>query len=129
LYGQLPVFSTTVPLLSDFDPEVQDNGDLALKVTAIPVGDLKSLIKKIMQYVIKYLTVLPYDVSQPDKKQVYVNVTDIDIRSNLAVEVQQFDLKKNNLAFKNRITYQTLGINPEKQEQLEKDDEEKDSSD
>lgn len=129
LYGELPVFSTTVPLLIDFDPEVQDNGDLALKVTSISVGDLKLPSKKIMQYVKKYLSVPPWVVIQPDKQQVYVNVTDMDIRSNLEVEVQQFDLKKNNLAFKIRIPYQTLGINTEIQEQLEKDDEEKDSSD
>lgn len=119
LYGELPVFSSTVPLLIDFDPEVQDNGDLALKVTSISVADLKLPSKKIMQYVKKYLSVPSWVVIQPDKQQVYVNVTEMDIKSNLEVEVQQFDLENNNLAFKIRIPYQTLGIDPNLQEQLE----------
>ena len=32
LYGELPFFSTTVPLLIHFDPIVQPNGDIALSV-------------------------------------------------------------------------------------------------
>src|SRR5699024_8061894 len=54
LYGELPVFSTTVPLLIRFDPIVQDNGDIALKQKSISVGQLKLPKKKTRKYVNRF---------------------------------------------------------------------------
>src|SRR5699024_3938643 len=57
LLGELPIFSTTVPVLIHFDPVVQKNGDLVLEQKSISVGNLKLPNKKIMQYIKKYLPV------------------------------------------------------------------------
>jgi len=110
LFGELPIFSTTVPLLIHFDPIVQENGDLVLKVKSISVGNLKLPNKKIMKYVKKHLPAPSWVVIQPDKEAVYVKVTDMDIKSNFEVAVEQFNVEENNLAFRIRIPYRTLGI-------------------
>lgn len=112
LYGELPIFSTTVPLLIHFEPNVQKNGDLALEVESISVGHLKLPNKKIMEYVKKHLPVPPWVIIQPDKQQVYVKVTEMDIKSNFEVAIEQFDVENNNLAFRIRVPYKTLGIEP-----------------
>ncbi len=119
LYGELPIFSTTVPLLIHFEPNVQKNGDLALEVKSISVSHLKLPNKKIMQYVKKYLPVPPWVVIQPDKQQVYVSVTEMDIKSNFEVAVEHFDVENNDLAFRIRIPYKTLGIEPVIEQELE----------
>src|SRR5699024_1622137 len=51
LFGELPVFSSTVPLFINFEPLVQKNGDIVLKQKSISVGLLELPNKKIMGYV------------------------------------------------------------------------------
>jgi uncharacterized protein YpmS len=110
LYGELPFFSSTVPLLIHFDPIVQKNGDLVLKQKSIAVGSLRLPNKKIMGYVKKYLPVPNWVVIMPDKEEVYVKVTKMDIKSNFEVGVEQFNVEENMIAFRIRVPYKTLGI-------------------
>src|SRR5699024_4299952 len=106
----LPIFSTSLPVLIHFDPVVQDNGDLVLKQKSISVGNLKLPNKKIMQYLKKYLPVPECVIIQPDKESVYVKVSEMNIKSNFEVGVQRFDLDDNVIAFRIKVPYETLGI-------------------
>jgi len=115
LYGELPVFSTTVPLLIRFDPNVQDNGDIALKQKSISVGQLKLPNKKIMQYVDRFLPTPEWIIIDPKEEEIYIKITEMDIQSNLDVKIEQFDLAKNNIAIRLRVPYETLGIETLKQ--------------
>lgn len=110
LFGELPMFSTTVPLLINLEPIVQENGDLILKQKSISVGQLQLPNKKIMQYVSKYLPVPDWVVINPREEEIYVKVTEMEIKSNFKVEVEHFDLEANNIAFKINVPYKTLGI-------------------
>lgn len=110
LYGELPFFSSTVPLLIHFDPIVQSNGDIALKQKSISVGLLQLPNKKIMQYVDQHLPTPEWVIINPQEEEIYVKITEMDIRSNLEVKVEQFDLEKNNIAIRLKVPYKTLGI-------------------
>src|SRR5690625_1034071 len=55
LIGELPVFSTTVPLSMHFEPEVAQNGDIILKQESISLGLLELPNRRIMQYLARYL--------------------------------------------------------------------------
>src|SRR5699024_4496911 len=55
LLGELPVFSSTVPLSVHFEPIVQKNGDVILKQKSISIGLLELPNKKIMEYMEQYL--------------------------------------------------------------------------
>ncbi|MGJ9458268.1 YpmS family protein [Oceanobacillus sp. CF4.6] len=110
LIGELPVFSTTVPLSVHFEPLVQENGDLILKQRSISVGLLELPNQKIMEYMDKYLPMPEWVTVNPKEQEIYVAVTDMDIQSNFQVAVQTIDLEANNLAFKLKIPYETLGI-------------------
>ncbi len=119
LYGELPLFSTTVPLLIHLEPLVQENGDLVLKQKSISVGLLQLPNKKIMQYVAKYLPVPEWVVINPREEEIYVKITEMEVKSNFKVEVEQFDLEANNIAFKINVPYKTLGIDVIKEANLE----------
>jgi len=110
LFGELPVFSSTVPLLAHFEPIVQDNGDLVLKQKSISVGQLKLPNKKIMKYIDDYLPTPEWVIIDPSKEEVYVKITEMDIKSNFRIAVEQFDVEANNIAFKIEVPYKTLGI-------------------
>ncbi len=110
LFGELPLFSSTVPLLIHFEPIVQENGDLVLKQKSISVGQMQLPNKKIMQYVEKYLPTPEWVIINPRDEEVYVKVTEMDIKSNFKIAVEQFDVEANNIAFKIEVPYRTLGI-------------------
>src|SRR5699024_7282820 len=110
LLGELPLFSTTVPLLIHFEPIVQDNGDLVLKQKSISVGQLQLPNQQIMKYVSQYLPVPDWVIINPRDEEVYVSITEMEIRSNFKVSVEQFDLEGNNIALKINVPYETLGI-------------------
>lgn len=110
LLGELPVFSTTVPLSIHLEPLVQENGDIILKQKSISIGLLALPNKKIMEYIKKYLPMPEWVNVNPKKEEVYVAVSEMDIKSNFRVSVEQFDLDGNNLAFKFEVPYETLGI-------------------
>nr|WP_246569758.1 YpmS family protein [Lentibacillus saliphilus] len=110
LNGELPVFSTTVPLTVRFDPIVQANGDVVLKQKSISVGLLQLPNQKIMEYMKKYLPMPDWVTVDAKNEEIYVAVTNMDIKSNFHVYVEQLDLESNNLAFKIRVPYETLGI-------------------
>lgn len=110
LRGELPVFSSTVPVSVYLEPVVQDNGDIILKQESISLGQLALPNQKIMEYLKKYLPMPNWVTVDPANEEIYVAVTDMQIRSNLNVSVESFDLETNNLAFNIEIPYETLGI-------------------
>lgn len=112
LQGELPVFSTTVPLSVHLVPFVQDNGDVILKQKSISVGLLQLPNKKILEYMEKFLPVPEWVTIDAKEEEIYVAVTDMDIKSNFKVEVENLDIEANNLAFRIKIPYKTLGIDP-----------------
>lgn len=112
LLGELPVFSSTVPLSVHFEPIVQTNGDVILKQKSISVGLLELPNKKILEYMDQYLPMPDWVIVNPKDEEIYVAVTNMDIKSNFEVSVEHIDLPANYLAFKLRIPYETLGIDP-----------------
>ncbi|MDQ0207564.1 YpmS family protein [Alkalicoccobacillus murimartini] len=117
LIGELPVFSTTLPLSVRFEPFVQDNGDLILRQQSISLGLLELPNQKIMEYLDRYLPMPPWVTVNPADEEIYVAVTDMDIRSNFQVQVERINLEQDDLAFKIIVPYRTLGIDAEPIEQ------------
>ncbi|HLR15729.1 MAG TPA: YpmS family protein [Bacillota bacterium] len=110
LQGELPIFTTTVPLSIHLEPLVQDNGDIVLKQRSISVGLLELPNKKIMEYIKKYLTMPDWVTVNPAEEEIYVAISDMDIKSNFRVSVEHLDLEANNIAIKIFIPYKTLGL-------------------
>lgn len=110
LIGELPVFSSTVPLSVHLEPLVQENGDLILEQRSISLGLLELPNQKIMEYMQRYLSMPEWVTINPQDEEIYVAVTEMDLQSNFEVSVEHIDLEANNLAFNIRIPYRTLGI-------------------
>ncbi|MFB4170114.1 YpmS family protein [Virgibacillus sp. JSM 102003] len=113
LIGELPVFSSTVPLSVHFEPFVQENGDVILEQKSISIGLLELPNQKIMEYMKKYLPMPKWVTVNPKDEEIYLAVTDMEIRSNFQVSVEHIDLEANNLAFKIKVPYRSLGIETE----------------
>ncbi|HLQ73459.1 MAG TPA: YpmS family protein [Bacillota bacterium] len=112
LEGELPVFSSTVPLSVRLEPVVEDNGHLILKQQSIALGSLQLPNKKIMEYMAKYLPVPEWVTILPQDQEIYVSLQDLNLKSNFDVRVNTFDLEANDLSFTFYVPYKTLGIDP-----------------
>ena len=110
LFGELPVFSATVPLSIHLDPFVQENGDVILRQKSISLGLLKLPNKKIMEYIGEFLPMPEWVTVMPQNEEIYVAVSDMNIKSNFKVGIEAFDLQKNDLSIRINIPYETLGI-------------------
>jgi uncharacterized protein YpmS len=110
LIGEFPVFSATVPLSVHFEPEVVGNGDIILHLQSISLGMLELPNQRIMSYLGNYLPLPDWIVVSPEDEEIYVAVTQMDIRSNFKLAVETIDLEANNLAFRINVPYDTLGI-------------------
>src|SRR5690625_488650 len=109
LQGELPAFSSTVPLSVHLEPIVQDNGDVIRKQESISIGLLELPNKNIMEYITQSLPMPECVTVNPEKEQIYVAVTPMDLKSNFKVVSQRTDSEANNLASKIKVPYTTSG--------------------
>lgn len=110
LQGELPVFSSTVPLSIHLEPLVQENGDIVLKQKSISIGLLELPNKTIMEYIRKHLPMPEWVRVIPNDEEIYVAISEMDIKSNFRVSVENFNLEANHIALKINVPYKTLGI-------------------
>ncbi|HLT54959.1 MAG TPA: YpmS family protein [Bacillota bacterium] len=109
LVGELPVFSTTVPLNVHFVPFVE-NGNIVLKQRSISIGQLQLPNKKIMEYMKKYLEVPDWVQILPEREEIYIAVKRMELNSNFTLSAEHIDLEGDHLAFRVKIPYETLEL-------------------
>ena len=97
LEGELPVFSTSIPLYIKLQPNVQDNGDIILKQKSIKLGLLRLPNEKILEYVEKYLPLPEWVTIDAKNEDIYVKVTEMDLENDFGVELRDFDLEKDKI--------------------------------
>ncbi|MDF2854518.1 MAG: hypothetical protein K0Q87_369 [Neobacillus sp.] len=99
LHGTLPFFSQQLNLKLTFEPEALDNGDLVLKQKSISIGSMDLPVSYVLNF-IRDNYKLPKGVDiRPNDKLVYVNMQQLKIKSDVKIQANEFDLKKNNISF------------------------------
>jgi len=113
LRGEVPVFSSTLPVSVHLEPFVQDNGDVILKLKEVSLGMLELPNKRIMEYIDEHMPKPEWVTINPRSEEIYVALTKMKIKSNFHVRAEHIDLKANNIAFKLYVPYKELGIEKE----------------
>ncbi|MCM3566897.1 YpmS family protein [Neobacillus mesonae] len=99
LYGKIPVFSEELNLKLTFEPKALKNGDLVLEQKSMSLGQLPLPISYVLKF-IKENYKLPKGVDiRPNDKLVYINMEQLKLKSDLKIKADQFDLKRNQIAF------------------------------
>lgn len=110
LVGEIPVFSVKVPLSMTFDPYVLEDGNVVLRQKTIEVGHLKLPNQHVMKYMEWFFEVPDWVKFYPEYEEIHLQITKMDFKSNFQVQVEQFNLVNNQLAFKIEVPYKTLGL-------------------
>jgi uncharacterized protein YpmS len=99
LYGTLPILSDKLNLKLTFEPVALKNGDLVLKQKSMSIGHLNLPISFVLN-VINENYQLPNGVEiRPNDKLVYIHMQQLKLKSDFKIKVDQFDLKKDQIAF------------------------------
>jgi uncharacterized protein YpmS len=99
LYGKIPFFTEQLDMKLTFEPETLKNGNLILRQKSISIGRLQLPVTYILKIVADSYK-LPAGVEiEPNQKLVYIDMSKVKLKNNMKVKVDQFDLKKNNIAF------------------------------
>ncbi|MFB6466115.1 YpmS family protein [Cytobacillus sp. Hz8] len=101
LYGAITFFGENLQLKLTFVPEALDNGDLLLKQKEISIGQLNLPVSYVMKFVAEQYQFPNWVSIQPKEEQVYVALNKMKLNSDLHIQVNKFDLKKDkiNLTF------------------------------
>lgn len=109
-FGSVEAFNTDIPVSIRMEPIVQENGDLILQQTEMSLGLLLLPKNKILEYVNKQIDLPDWIIIDPDREQIYVAVTEMDIKSNFNIRIEQFDLVNDRLSFRIQVPNETLGF-------------------
>ncbi|WP_058308775.1 YpmS family protein [Gracilibacillus massiliensis] len=110
LMGAVEAFSTEVPVNITFEPIVQENGDIILRATGMSLGLLRLPEDRILQYVNSRVETPEWITIDPKEEQIYIALTQMELRSNFRVRAQQIDLENDNISFRIKIPNKTLGL-------------------
>ncbi|CAH2715520.1 hypothetical protein BACCIP111895_02704 [Neobacillus rhizosphaerae] len=99
LYGTIPFFSEELNMKLTFEPDALKNGDLVLNQKSIAIGSLHLPISYVLSFISENYK-LPKGVDiRPNEKQVYINMQQLKMKSEMKIKADKFDLKKDDIAF------------------------------
>ncbi|MBM7570543.1 YpmS family protein [Aquibacillus albus] len=110
LMGSIEAFDTEIPISIRLEPVVLENGDLILNQKEISLGLLHLPNKRVLQYLQRNIPTPEWVVINPKEENIYVAITQMDIKSNFKIKAQQFDLKNDNISFRIKVPNETLGL-------------------
>ncbi|WP_318614466.1 YpmS family protein [Sporosarcina sp. YIM B06819] len=97
LFSEMTMFSLTFPVIMHFDPVVQQDGNLILKLSKMEIGELTvmpSIILKILKDSVKlpdWMTV------RPKEEEIFFNLSEIPVTGNLQVRAKTFNLAEDDI--------------------------------
>lgn len=98
LKGDYKLLFTGIPFTLTFDPVVS-NGAIILKESNVRLGNLKLPDREVLNF-LKISAGFPdWVIFQPDKQQIYIDLTKISIQNRLYLQAETIDLPKNIVSF------------------------------
>ncbi|MDX8045084.1 YpmS family protein [Gracilibacillus sp. S3-1-1] len=110
LMGSIEAFSVEVPVNITLEPIVQDNGDIVLQSTGMSLGLLRLPQDRILQYVSSRVETPDWITIDPKEEQIYIALTQMDLKSNFHVQAQQINLENDDISFRIKVPNDTLGL-------------------
>ncbi|MDD9149432.1 YpmS family protein [Sporolactobacillus sp. CQH2019] len=98
LKGTYKLLFTGIPFTLTFDPVVS-HGAIILKESNVRVGSLELPDKEVLNFLKVSAGFPDWVVFQPDKQQIYIDLSKISIQNGLYLQAETIDLPKNVVAF------------------------------
>ncbi|MDN3955734.1 YpmS family protein [Sporolactobacillus laevolacticus] len=98
LNGKYKLLFTAIPFSLTFTPGVQ-NGDVVLKETNVKLGSLPLPDKQVLSFLKSGSDFPKWVVIQPNKRQIYINLTQVQVQQGLYLRAETINLPHNDVTF------------------------------
>jgi uncharacterized protein YpmS len=99
LYGSFPVFGQNIEMMLTFEPSALANGDLILKQKSISIGTLNLPVSYVMKIIENNYKLPEWVQIQPNEEIVYVSLQEMELKSDIKVRANSFDLVRDDISF------------------------------
>ncbi|MGF2616757.1 DUF2140 family protein [Rossellomorea vietnamensis] len=99
LNGAVPVFTSEINFKMTFEPKALENGDLLLKQDSISVGALNLPVEHVLKIIRDSYEFPEWIKIQPNEELIYVSLQNLEMKSDLKVRAEKFDLENDNIVF------------------------------
>ncbi len=99
LNGKIPVFGENVEMKLTFEPIALENGDLVLQQKNIWIGKLTLPVPLVLNFIQNSYSLPDWVTIQPYEEKVYMKLQDMRLKSDLKVQVTEFDLQNDDIEF------------------------------
>lgn len=99
LFGTMKVFTQDIEMKLTFEPESLQNGDLILKQKSISIGQIQLPVPFVLKFVRDQYDFPEWVSIQPNDELVYVSLQNMELKSDIQVRVNKFDLKNDDILF------------------------------
>lgn len=99
LYTTIPVFSNELELKMTFNPVPLDNGDLLLQQQSMELGSMQLPVSYVLNFIKKQKNYPEWMEIDSKNKEIYVALQEADLFENVSIQVDDFNLKEDNIAF------------------------------
>lgn len=99
LYGKMPFFNREVEMKLTFEPIAQKNGDLVLKQKSISIGQMNLPVSYVMNLINERYKMPEWVTINPNEENIYVSLQDMELKSDVRVKANEFDLKNDDISF------------------------------
>lgn len=99
LYGTLPIFNNEVEMKLTFQPKALKNGDIVLTQNTISIGKLELPTRYVMNFIRKNYHFPKWVEIFPNEHLIYIHLSDIELKNQLSIHAETFDLKNDDISF------------------------------
>ncbi|QAA23102.1 DUF2140 domain-containing protein [Sporolactobacillus terrae] len=98
LEGKYKLLFTAIPFSLSFQPKVA-SGDIILKETAVKLGSIPLPDQEVLSFFKSGSNFPKWVVIQPNKRQIYINLTQVEVQKDLYLRAKTIDLPHNDVSF------------------------------
>ncbi|SOC15880.1 uncharacterized protein YpmS [Ureibacillus xyleni] len=97
LESELTVFGVTVPFSMEFDPVVNDDGNIRLKQTSMNVGKLNIPPITVLKLLSDSVQFPSWVIIRPNEEEIFVDLSRLRLYSGSKVRAKEIDLKNDRI--------------------------------
>ncbi|RNC99407.1 DUF2140 family protein [Lysinibacillus halotolerans] len=95
LKSELTVFGVTVPFSMEFDPIVNEDGNVQLKQTSVNVGKLNIPPVTVLKLMNDAVEFPQWIVVRPNEEEIFVDLSNLSLPSGAHIKAKEIDLENN----------------------------------
>ncbi|AOC91421.1 uncharacterized protein SRCM101294_03500 [Bacillus amyloliquefaciens] len=97
--GKIKAFSTSINAVVTFEPSVQKNGDVVLKVTKFSLGELSLPISFVLNYMDSFYELPSFVHVHPSDKSIEVRLSEMPLDNGMYVKADKINLDTDEIEF------------------------------